>query len=79
MCCIQQVTQPELKGMPTPDNPIEKSYRLSAITTVISVRIPNDANEVLLRRSQHHPGGVSGYARDRLVYDLTRKHHGRSE
>ena len=46
----------------------------SSITQVFRFRLPNEEAETLKRRASRHAGGISGYIRDRLVYDLTRKH-----
>ena len=55
----------------------EKRYRPSKTTVVTPIRLPLDTFAILERRAANHPGGVSGYARDRLTYDLTRSHHSR--
>ena len=54
---------------------MNKKYRISKTTALVTVRLPLAVNEILERRAAKHPGGISGYARDRLTYDLTRKHH----
>ena len=52
----------------------DKSYRPSSTTTLVTIRLPNDVFEILQRRAMYCPEGISGYARRRLMYDLTRKH-----
>ena len=50
------------------------SNRTSKTTRVLGVRMPLDLYEILERRAKNHRAGKSGYALDRLAYDLTRKH-----
>ena len=47
--------------------------------SIISACLPRNILAILERRARNHQAGISGYVRDRLVYDLTRNHHGRSE
>lgn len=75
------IQQPLLPGMPEASAipvPVEEEKRKpSETSTLISAWIPNDVYEVLKRRAANHNGGISGYVRSRLAYDLTRNHHGR--
>lgn len=69
------IQQPLLPGMPEAiDIPVpvdeEKRKPASVTSTLISAWIPNDVYEVLKRRASRHPGGISGYVRARLTYDL---------
>lgn len=58
------------------DTPVpRKSYRPSAKTVVVSVRLPLDVNAILERRAHYHPDGISGYLRDMLTFELKRDHH----
>jgi len=47
---------------------------ISSKTRVIGLRLPNDLVEIALRRSQGNYTTISDYLRQRLIYDLTRKH-----
>ena len=51
----------------------------SKITRVFRFRLPNALADILERRAARHENGISGYVRDRLAYDLERKHHKRRE
>ena len=51
-----------------------KTYRKSKSSIPISIRLDPEIFEIIKRRSSCYPGGISGYGRDRLTYDLTRKH-----
>ncbi len=46
-------------------------------TIVISLRLPNEIIEIVEGRiAKHHaPATVAGYLRDRIIYDITRKHY----
>lgn len=51
-----------------------KVYRRSKTSVVAATRLPPEVNAILERRARYHPYGKAGYMRDRLIYDLTRKH-----
>ena len=48
----------------------------STKTQVISIRLPNDIVKIIERRIYvtGHYRTVSSYLRDRIIYDMTRKH-----
>jgi len=47
----------------------------SSKTQVVAIRLPNEVAEIIKRRCENHlDGTVSGYLRDRITYDMTRKH-----
>lgn len=52
----------------------------SSKTQVVSVRLPNKVVKILRRRAVNHlDGTLSGYIRDRILYDTLRKHQRWSE
>lgn len=65
------ILQPELGGMPAPELQDKKPVAYS----FVGFKLTPEKREILERRAHNHPGGLSGYIRDKL--DLTRNHHGR--
>ncbi len=48
---------------------------MSAKTQIISIRLPNEVAETIRRRCDNNRfESVSAYLRDRITYDITRKH-----
>lgn len=47
----------------------------SSQTTVVTIRLPNNVmNKIKKRCSENRYDSVSAYLRDRITYDITRKH-----
>ncbi len=49
--------------------------RKSSLTVLRTTRLPKDIDAILVRRARYNRDGIAGYMRDRLIYDLTRKHN----
>jgi len=47
----------------------------SSRSQVITIRLPNEIVETIKRRlANNRFGSISEYLRDRIIYDMTRKH-----
>ena len=56
------------------DKEVKKS-RKSRTSVIRSTRLPLNVDAILVRRARYNRDGIAGYIRDRLIYDLTRKHN----
>lgn len=46
----------------------------SSKTRIVALRLPNDVIAIIERRLRNRSMTISKYLRDRIIYDLTRKH-----